>query len=149
MKNQFLQPKGVENVSNMSQPIRNIIINDQKHILDLYRSYRGHSRKAPWPPLKKFPDIDQVLPNITGMFMWLSKTKSITFGRSKTLSNIFIWCPIASNEINTFCVCVWFHKFSTKSKKSHKLLISSEEMGHHMRMFDTVLERPKAILLVL
>ena len=53
MKNQFLQPKGVENVSNMSQPIRNIIINDQKHILDLYRSYRGHSRKGPWtPPLK-------------------------------------------------------------------------------------------------
>ena len=37
---------------------------------------------------------------------------------------------------------------STKSKKSHKLLISSEEMGHRMRMLDTVLERPKAIVLV-
>ena len=59
-------------------------------------------------------DVDQMLPNITGMFMWLSKTKSMTFGRSKTVSNILIRCPIASDEINTFCVCVSFHKFSTK-----------------------------------
>ena len=35
-----------------------------------------------------------------------------------------------------------------KSKKSHKLLISSEAMGHRMMMFYTVLERSKVILLV-
>ena len=48
--------------SNMSQPMRNIIINDQKHILDLYRSYRGHSRKAPWTPFpKKFPFFERLI----------------------------------------------------------------------------------------
>ena len=93
-------------------------------------------------------DVDQMLANITGMFMWLSETKSMTFRLSKTVSNILITCPIASEEIHTFCVCVWFHKFSTKSKKSHKLLISSEAMGHRMRMLDTVLERPKFILFI-
>ena len=93
-------------------------------------------------------NVDQVLPNISGMFLWLSKTKSIIFGRSKTVSNILIRCYIASDDINNFCVCDWFHKFSTKSKKSHKLLISSETMGHGMKMFDTVLERPKVIVLV-
>ena len=96
-------------------------------------------------------DVDQMLPNVTGMFLWLLKTKSITFGRSKTASNILMPSPIASDEINTFCVCVSLHKFSTTSKKfrkSHKLLISSETMRHHMRMFDTVLERSKVILLV-
>ena len=36
MKNQFLRPNGVENVSNMSQSVWNIIIDDQKHIFDLY-----------------------------------------------------------------------------------------------------------------
>ena len=32
---------------------------------------------------------------IMGMFLWLSKTKSMTFGRSKKVSNIFIQCPIS------------------------------------------------------
>ena len=32
--------------------------------------------------------------------------------------------------------------------QTKKALISSEAMGHLMRMFDTVLERPKVILLV-
>ena len=32
--------------------------------------------------------------------------------------------------------------------QTQKVLISSETMGHRMRVFDTVLERPKVILLV-
>ena len=55
MKNQFLQPKGVKNVSNMSQPIRHIIINDQKHILDLYKWHKDHLEKK-HPPLKNIPN---------------------------------------------------------------------------------------------
>ena len=93
-------------------------------------------------------NVDQVLPNLKEIFLRLSKTKSMTFGRPKTVSNILVRCPIASEDINTFCVCVWFHKISTKSKKSHKLLISSETMGHRMRMFDKVLGRRKITLLV-
>ena len=41
MENQFLRPNGIENVSNMSQSVWNIIIDDQKHILDLKKSYKG------------------------------------------------------------------------------------------------------------
>ena len=56
MKNQFLRPNGVENVSNMSQSVWNIIIDDQKHILDLRKSHKGRLKKsASTPPLKKFP----------------------------------------------------------------------------------------------
>ena len=40
------------------------------------------------------------------------------------------------------------HSFFTKSKKSHRLLISSKAMRNHMRMFDRALKRPKAIVLV-
>ena len=87
-------------------------------------------------------DVDQILPNITWIFLRRSKTKSMTFGCFKTVSNTLIQCLIASDEINTFCVCGGFHKFSTKSQKSHKLLISSKAVGHRMRMFDPVLERP-------
>ena len=47
-----------------------------------------------------------------------------------------------------FCDCVWSHKFSTKSSKSQKVLTSTEAIRHCMRMFDTVLERLKVILLV-
>ena len=32
--------------------------------------------------------------------------------------------------------------------QTQKVLLSSEAMGHRMRVFDTVLERPKVILLV-
>ena len=35
-----------------------------------------------------------------------------------------------------------------ESTQTQKVLISSEAIEHHMRMFDTVLERPKVILLV-
>ena len=70
------------------------------------------------------------------------------FRRSKTVSNIPIQYLIASDETNTFCVCVWIHYFSTKSTISHKLLVSSEVMTHCIGTFDTVLERPKVILLL-
>ena len=51
MKNQFLRPNGVENVSNMSQSVWNIIIDDQKHILDLRKSHKGRLKKSASPPL--------------------------------------------------------------------------------------------------
>ena len=92
--------------------------------------------------------VDQVLPNIKGMFLGLSKTQSMTFGRSKTVPNILIQCPIASDKINSlrdFVDCVenlW------NQPQTQKVLVSSEAMGHHMKMFDTVLERPKVNLLV-
>ena len=54
MKNQFVRPNGVENVSNMSQSVRNIVIDDQKHILDLNKSHKGLLKKSGWgPPPKK------------------------------------------------------------------------------------------------
>ena len=95
------------------------------------------------------PDVDQMLPNIKGMFLGLSETKSMTFGRSKTVSNILIRCFIASDKVNTlndfvdFVEKLWIHT------QTQKMLTLSEVMRHRMRMFDTVLERPKVILLVL
>ena len=53
--------------------------------------------------------VDQVLPNIKGMFLGLSKAESMTFGRSITVLNILIQCPIASDKINSlldFLDCV-------------------------------------------
>ena len=47
MKNQFLRPNDVENVSNMSQSVWNIMIDDQKHILDLKKSHKGRLKKVP------------------------------------------------------------------------------------------------------
>ena len=93
-------------------------------------------------------DVDQMLPNITEMFLRLSKTKRMTFGRFKTVSNVFIWCPIASDEINTFCDLLDFVENLWNQTQTQKVLISSEAMGDRMKMFDTVLERQKVILLV-
>ena len=65
MKNQFLRPNGVENVSNMSQSVWNIIIDHQKHILDLRKSHKGRLKKSgsnPRPkkiPIFKFENILQ------------------------------------------------------------------------------------------
>ena len=52
MKNQFLRPNGVENVSNMSQWVWEIIIHDQKHILYLNKSHKSRLKKR-LPPQKK------------------------------------------------------------------------------------------------
>ena len=71
-------------------------------------------------------DVDQMLPNITRMFLRLSKTKSMTFRRSKTVSNILIRCLVVSDKVNIFCVCVWIHNFSTKPTKSFNMLILSD-----------------------
>ena len=93
-------------------------------------------------------DVDQMLPNITRVFLRLSQTKSMTFWRSKTVSNILIPCPILSVEIKNLCDFLDFLQNVWNQIRTQKVLISSEAMGHDMRMFDTVLERPKVILLV-
>ena len=72
----------------------------------------------------------------------------MTFGRSKTVSNIIIRCSIASDEINNLCDFLDFVENLWNTPQTQKVLISSEAMGHRMRMFDTVLERPDVILLV-
>ena len=80
--------------------------------------------------------------------MWLSKTKSMTFGHSKTVSNILIRCPIASDEINNLCDFLDFVENLWNQTQPQKVLISLEAMEHRMRMFDTVLERPKVTLFI-
>ena len=72
----------------------------------------------------------------------------MTFGRSKTVSNILISCLITSDEINILCDFLDFVQKLWIHPQTQKMLISSEAMWHPMRMFDTVLERPKVILLV-
>ena len=65
-------------------------------------------------------DVDHVLPKMKGMLLGLSKTKSMTFGRSKTVSNILIRCFIASDKINTlndfvdFVEKLWIHTQTQK-----------------------------------
>ena len=93
-------------------------------------------------------NVEQVLPSISSIFLWLSDTKSMTFGHSKTVSNILIRCPIASDDINNLCDFLDFVENLWNQTQTQKVLISSEAMGDRMRMFDTVLERPKVILLV-
>ena len=94
-------------------------------------------------------DVDQMLPKVTGMFLGLSRTKSRTFGRSKTVSDILKGCLIVSNKINTLSHFVDFVKNLWIHTQTQKMLTLSEAMGYPMRMFDTVLERPNVILLVL
>ena len=94
-------------------------------------------------------DVDQMLLNITGMFLWLFKTKSMAFGRSKTVSKILMQCSIASDEINSLCDFSNFVENLWNQTQTQKLWISSEAMEHCLRIFDAVLERPKVILLVL
>ena len=72
----------------------------------------------------------------------------MTFEDIKTVSNIHIGCLLASDEINTFCDFLDSVENLCNQTQTQKVLISSEAMGHFMRMFDTVLERPKVILLV-
>ena len=96
----------------------------------------------------KSADIDQMLPGITRLFLRLSKTKSMTFGSSKTVSNIIIPCPIVSDEINTFCDFLDFVENLWNQTQTQKVSISSEAMRHRKGIFDTVLERLKVILLI-
>ena len=72
----------------------------------------------------------------------------MTFGRSKTVSNILIRSPIASDEINTFCDLLEFVENLWNQTQTQKVLISSEAMRHRMKTFDTVLERPMVTFLV-
>ena len=45
MKDQVLRPKGVKNVSSVSQLAQNIVINDQKHILELNKAHMESVKK--------------------------------------------------------------------------------------------------------
>ena len=72
----------------------------------------------------------------------------MTFGRSKTVSNILIRCLIASVEVNTFCDLLDFVENLWDQTQTQKVLASTEAMGHRMRVFDTDLERLKVILWV-
>ena len=45
-KNQFLWPNGAAIVSNMSQSVQNIVINDEKHIFDLNKSHKDNLKKV-------------------------------------------------------------------------------------------------------
>ena len=72
----------------------------------------------------------------------------MTFGRSKTESNILTRCLIASDEINSLCDFFDFVENSWNLTQTKKVLISSEAMRHRVRIFDSGLERPKVIVLV-
>ena len=72
----------------------------------------------------------------------------MTFERSKTVPNIFVRCTITFDEINNLCDFLDFVENLWNQTQTQKVLISSEAMGHLIRMFDTVLECPKVILLV-
>ena len=51
-----MRPNGFKNISNMSQLVWNIIIDDQKHILNLIKSHKGHLKKrCSTPASKKIP----------------------------------------------------------------------------------------------
>ena len=117
-------------------------VNDSKSI------FLTTSKNLPMTTLEIYHDKTHMLSNITGIFMWLSKTKSMTFERSKTVLNILVRCPIASDDINSLCDFFDFVENLWNQTQTQKVLISSETMGHRMRVFDTVLERPKVILLV-
>ena len=85
-------------------------------------------------------DVDQVLPIVTRVPLWLSVTKIMTFGRFKTVSNTLIRCPIVFDEINTLCDFVNFVENLSNQTQTQKVLISLETMGYRMRTFDTVLK---------
>ena len=57
-------------------------------------------------------------------------------------------CPIASDETNKLCDFRDFVENLWDQTQIQKVFISSEAMRHRMRMFDTVLERPKTLFLV-
>ena len=94
-------------------------------------------------------NIAQVLPKMIVMFPGLSRTKSMTLGHWKTVSNILIGCLIASNKINTLNDFVGFVRKLWIHTQTQKMLTLSGAMRHLIGMFDTVLERPNVIILVL
>ena len=53
MKDQFLRPNGVENVSSISQSVQNIIINHQKCNFDLSKSHKGNLKSTVDPACYK------------------------------------------------------------------------------------------------
>ena len=68
--------------------------------------------------------LNKCYPTSKGMFLWLSNTTSMTFGRSKTLSNILIWCLIALDEINNLCDFLDFVEKLWIHPQTHKIILS-------------------------
>ena len=93
-------------------------------------------------------DVDQVLSIMNRVFLWLPVTKTMTFGRSKTLSNILIWCLIAFDEINNLCDFLDFVEKLWIHPQTQKIMILSQVITYLMRMFDMVLKCWKDIILI-
>ena len=70
-------------------------------------------------------NVDQVLPNISSMFLWLSNTKSMTFGRSKSVPNTLILCLIVSDKTNILRDFYDFVESNTNTKSVH--IVRSDE----------------------
>ena len=93
-------------------------------------------------------DVDQVLSIMTRMFLWLSVTKTMTFGRSNTLSHILIWCLIGFDEINNLCDFLDFVEKLWIHPQTRKIMILSQVITYPMRMFDMALKCSKYIILI-
>ena len=63
MANQFHRRNGIENVSNVSQSVRKMIVNHQQHHLDVKKSLNSEfpSVAGIAPPKKKLPNEDHQL----------------------------------------------------------------------------------------
>ena len=93
-------------------------------------------------------DVDQVLPIMKRMFLWLSVTKTLTFERSKSLSNILIWWLIAFDEIHNlydFLDCV---EKLLIHPTTQKIMVLSRAITYPMRMLDMVSKLSKVITLI-
>ena len=88
-------------------------------------------------------DVDQVLSTMTRMFLCLSVTKTMTFGRSKTLPNILIWCLIAFDEINNLCDFLNFVEKLWIHPQTQNIMILSQVITYPMRVFGMVLKCSK------
>ena len=93
-------------------------------------------------------DVDQVLSIMTRMFLRLPATKTMTFGRSKTLSNILIWCIIAFDEITNLCDFLDFVENLWIHPQTRKIMILSQVITYPMWMFDMALKCSKYIILI-
>ena len=93
-------------------------------------------------------NMNQVLPQMKSILLWLFGTKSMTFRRSKTVSNIFIGFLIASDEINNLCDFLDFVEKLWIHPQTQKIIILSQVITYPMRMFDMVLKCSKGISLI-
>ena len=78
MKNRFSRLNGVENVSNMFQPIQNIIFHDRKHILNLYKSHKGRLSFNLFLEFQGVGDLEIPIEAICFFFQKISKRWALT-----------------------------------------------------------------------